>query len=274
MTVRRDQATLTSAQCKAFTDAVLALKKNGGYDPFVTTHLNFMSSDSDSGQRTAHRAPSFLPWHRQFLLDFELALQKINPAVSLPYWDWTTARKTNTAPWTATFLGGNGRSSDGKVTTGPFAYANGKWPLNVRTDSRPFLRRELGAATTLPTAAQRNKVIAVTPYDSAPYNSASATGFRNQLEGWRGPDLHNRVHDWVGGTMSTGDSPNDPAFWLHHCYIDKLWADWQTAHPGAGYLPVAATPKVIALYDPMPPWNSATRRPVDLLDHRPFYTYA
>ena len=22
-------------------------------------------------------------------------------------------------------------------------------------------------------------------------------------------------------------SPNDPLFWLHHCYIDKLWAEWQ-----------------------------------------------
>ncbi|HET9516805.1 MAG TPA: tyrosinase family protein [Actinoplanes sp.] len=272
MTVRRNQATLTYTERKAFVDAVLALKKSGGYDPFVATHLEYMSRDSDAGARVAHRAPSFLPWHRQFLLNFERALQKINPAVFLPYWDWTTARATNSAPWLASFMGGNGRSGDGQVTTGPFAYATGRWTLNVRTDSRPFLRRQMGSVTSLPTATQRAQVIAAMPYDSEPYNSASATGFRNQLEGWRGPDLHNRVHVWVGGTMAGGDSPNDPVFWLHHCYIDKLWADWQAAHPGAGYLPTATTLNVIALNDLIPPWN--TYRPIDLLDHRRFYTYA
>lgn len=22
-------------------------------------------------------------------------------------------------------------------------------------------------------------------------------------------------------------SPNDPVFFLHHCFVDKIWADWQ-----------------------------------------------
>jgi tyrosinase len=271
MIVRKDQSALTGVQRQAFTDAVLELKQSGGYDPFVLTHLDYMSADQDNGYRVAHRAPSFLPWHRQFLMAFEQELRNIDPSVTLPYWNWTTARGTSSGPWVSTILGGNGRSSDGKVTTGPFAYATGNWPLTVRIDDRPFLRRALGAAASLPTATQVNKVLGLTPYDAAPWNSGSVKGFRNQLEGWQGSDPHNRVHNWVGGTMTGGDAPNDPAFWLHHCYIDKLWADWQAAHPGYGYLPATATANVIALNDPMPPWN--TKRPADLLNHKPYYLY-
>ena len=25
---------------------------------------------------------------------------------------------------------------------------------------------------------------------------------------------------------------HDPIFWLHHANIDRLWAQWQQAHPG------------------------------------------
>jgi tyrosinase len=44
--------------------------------------------------------------------------------------------------------------------------------------------------------------------------------------------FHNRLHVLVGGTMVTSASPADPIFWLHHAFIDKIWADWQLLHPG------------------------------------------
>ena len=110
---------------------------------------------------------------------------------------------------------------------GPFAASTGNWPINVRIDGRTYLRRSLGGAVRqLPTRAEVDSVLAMSTYDMAPWNSAS-DGFRNHLEGWRGVNLHNRVHVWVGGQMGTGVSPNDPVFWLHHAFIDKLWADWQ-----------------------------------------------
>ena len=89
--------------------------------------------------------------------------------------------------------------------------------------------------------------------------------------GWRGPGLHTRVHDWAGGTMTSGASPNDPMFGLHHCYLDSLWARWRPAHPTAGYLSATRTAGVVALDEPMPPCNDATPR--DMLDHTRFYRY-
>ncbi|MFQ6200095.1 tyrosinase family protein, partial [Streptomyces sp. NPDC000405] len=57
----------------------------------------------------------------------------------------------------------------------------------------------------------------------------------------------------------------------HHCFIDKLWADWQRMHPTSGYLPTGGTTNVVDLKDTMRPWNNVT--PADMLDHTKFYTY-
>ena len=40
-------------------------------------------------------------------------------------------------------------------------------------------------------------------------------------------DLHDTVHCRIGGTMCSNNSANAPEFFLHHAFIDKIWADWQ-----------------------------------------------
>ncbi|MEW2579957.1 tyrosinase MelC2 [Streptomyces syringium] len=271
MAVRKNQASLTATEKRNFVNALLELKKSGRYDDLVRTHNQFIMSDTDSGDRVGHRSPSFLPWHRQFLIQFEKELQTVDASVTLPYWDWTVDRTTTASIWGADFLGGNGRPRDAQVTTGPFAYSGGRWTVTVNVDSRPYLQREMGAGVAqLPTRAEVDSVLAMATYDMAPWNSSS-NGFRNHLEGWRGVNLHNRVHVWMGGQMSSGVSPNDPVFWLHHCFIDKLWTQWQRAHPTSTYLPAAGTANVVDLGDTMRPWNNVT--PADMLDHTRFYTY-
>ena len=40
-------------------------------------------------------------------------------------------------------------------------------------------------------------------------------------------NFHDAVHCRVSGTMCTDDSANAPEFFLHHAFIDKIWANWQ-----------------------------------------------
>jgi tyrosinase len=52
---------------------------------------------------------------------------------------------------------------------------------------------------------------------------------------------HNTMHIWIGGLpdanhqgdmLSNLTAGFDPIFWSHHGNLDRLWAEWQTMHPG------------------------------------------
>jgi tyrosinase len=270
---RKNQATLSDDEKTRFVAAVLALKANGKYDQYVREHRDSMQP----AEHWAHRGPAFFPWHREFLRRFELDLQSVDSSVTLPYWDWSVDQAPPSWPFTEEFLGRNGTSDErfpGKVVDGPFAFDGpNRWTLNVvpapPENTANYLRRELGThAGSLPTPAAVTDALCKTPYDVAPWHETSPSGFRNRLEGWipaNGPWLHNRVHEWVGGSMRPATSPNDPVFFLNHCFVDKLWVDWQVQHPGEGYLPSSGAHAGHNLNDLMKPWNNV--RPANVLDH-------
>ncbi|MCQ9136288.1 tyrosinase family protein [Streptomyces hilarionis] len=285
--IRKDVSTLTAAERRRFVNALLALKKRGEYDAFVRMHIDHYVSDGEGGLRSAHMAPSFLPWHRRFLLDLETALRRVDPSVTVPYWDWTRDRATTAAPWTKDLLGGNGRRSDHQVTTGPFAYAAGNWTIKENVTDGTFLTRDLGRAADpidLPGRSDVETALADPAYDVSPWDSTAARGFRNRLEGWGSGSgsaawrNHNRVHRWVGGVMLGGASVNDPVFWLHHAFVDLLWTRWQSRHSEHRYLP-AEPPgpasrqyrRVVARHEKLPPWNVT---PDQLEDASRIYRYA
>ncbi|MEU1147946.1 tyrosinase family protein [Streptomyces sp. NPDC005863] len=284
---RRNQSSLSRAERRRFVDAVLKLKRRGQYDEFVRTHIDFYVSDGDRELRVAHMAPSFFPWHRRFLLEFERALQKIDAGVTVPYWDWTKNRTTGGSLWGADLMGGNGRRSDRQVMTGPFAHKNGNWTIKEDVTDGEFLTRDLGRSqdpVDLPTPRDLEWAMADGRYDVEPWDSTSPEGFRNKLEGWtsaQGKERwrnHNRVHRWVGGHMLGGASVNDPVFWLNHAFVDLLWDRWQRRHPrSAPYLPARPPElgddqyqRIVARHEPMPPWDVA---PDALLSHKGQYTY-
>ncbi|MFG3499268.1 tyrosinase family protein [Streptomyces sp. NPDC047928] len=284
---RKNQRDLTAAERRTFVGAVLELKRAGRYDDFVRTHIDYYNADGDGGLRAAHMTPSFLPWHRQYLLDFERELRRVDPAVTIPYWDWTRDNTPAASLWGEDFMGGNGRRGDLQVTTGPFAYTGGNWTINVGVTENRFLMRDFGRPAdpiALPTRSELAWATQETVYDAEPWNSASRSGLRNRLEGWaagRGNDRwrnHNRVHRWVGGSMLGGGAVNDPVFWLHHAFVDLVWSRWQRAHPKAGYLPAVPPPRgsaqhgrVVARDEPMPPWDVS---PAEVADHSGVYRYA
>ena len=250
MAVRKNQAALSAPEKQKFVQAVLALRaeKRGNtntYDRYVWEHRDTAPTDPATGEPSpdyAHAGPAFFPWHREYLHRFEADLQRISgdPNLGLPYWDWSVDQAPPSWPFTADFLGGNGRDSDGKVLDGEFAFdarKDGdpkKWVLNVRIEAEEptnYLRRQFGKdpdGTSLPTPEDVRAALRATPYDVDPWNSSSQSGFRNIAEGFFGgpppqkPQMHNRVHVWVGGSMGPMTSPNDPVFFLHHCFVDKL----------------------------------------------------
>lgn len=210
MGVRKNASTLSAAEKANFIAAVQQVKANGRYDQYVIQHRDLFEVG-------IHRNPIFLPWHREFLLQFELDLQRVDPTVTLPYWDWTIDRSIGPPIWSNDFMGGNGEAPDNRVTTGPFGFPG--WVLNITDppfDPGPALRRQLGGGT-LPTASQVSSTLASTPYST----------FRANAEQF----AHNTVHVFIGGSAATASSPNDPAFFLLHCNLDRLWAEWQRLHP-------------------------------------------
>ena len=274
MAVRKNQSELTPQERENFVNALLQLKADGTYDEFVQTHVDAMKPATPqnvpmSVRNAAHRGPSFLPWHREYLRRFELALQEIDPSVSLPYWDWTVDNSPSSSIWNGDFMGGDGSGLERVVSTGPFAHKAGNWILKVNTSpsAGPELKRQFGVfGTSLPSTADVEDCISVTPYDSSPWDRTSNPSFRNLLEGWIGPSqIHNRVHGWVGGSMLPGSSPNDPIFFLHHCNVDRLWAIWQSQHTNENYLPVSGGPAGHNLNDSMFPWGGTTT-PASVLD--------
>lgn len=176
-----------------------------------------------------HRSSHFLPWHRELLVRFEAELKKKHADVTIPYWDSTTDRNPSDPLWSENFLG----------------QFNAAWGLG----------RVLGGSVTLPTNSLVATNQARTTYDT----------FWPELE----TRIHNPPHVWVGGVMSTARSPGDPVFYMHHCWIDLLWARWQQAHPGAPFVSSGAG---AGLNDALMGWPGRT--PAHVLDHHALgYSY-
>ena len=293
-----------------FRNAVVALKaapsqlpsphtQNNRYDDYVYIHQQSMAghASSDPGPHPGHKGPMFFPWHREFLRRFENDLRTVSgdPSICLPYWDFShdQAPADPGYPFFDEFLGGNGVGASHIVQTGVFAQANG-WTLNL--GSSPALLREFatstgGLAPTLPLHSSITTALAETTYDSPDFNwSVPANdSFRNQIEGWVGPEpdinIHNRVHVWVGGSMLPSTSPNDPVFFLNHAKEDELWAVWMQKHPAVPhYLPndsftlPAGHTHLKRLSDHMEGLaeyfgGGTIDRPIDLLDHKAITWY-
>jgi len=302
MGCRKNQANLTAAEKAAFVNALVKLKTvvssqlHPGdpnlhrYDDYVETHMNSMMlmGGADRIPGWAHRGPAFFPWHREMLRHLELDLQKIDPSVTLPYWDWTVDQLNTAAPWTDDFMGAMDSTTD-EVKTGPFN--SGVWVKKIFEpgDSDPKLRRALGRsafgalATVLPSHAQvygASGALTETPYDFSPWNDGTSPSFRDRAEGWHGlGSIHNRVHLWVGGSMLPSTSPNDPIFFLHHCNVDRLLSQWQRQHPIETYHPTGSGGEVGApghnlndalLFNDMgqpSPWTPVSTTPAQLWHH-------
>jgi len=249
------------------------------WDRFVAWHHSAMG--------IAHRTPLFLPWHRMMLRTLErlIATAVGNPAFGLPYWDWAADGQLTPAQQLTSNVWNN--NCMGSAASGPGSFTLAAFPIRLATNMSASLvqvnralRRERGLVINdLPTKPNVQGCLTQTPYDAPMWNIA-AVGFRNRVEGWfvPRPQLHNRVHVWVGGNlgdMSPSSSPNDPIFYLNHCNIDRIWEAWMVAN-GRQYQPGATTgPAGQRINSPMPsPFAPAPfLKPAQVLNMTAVYTY-
>ncbi|NOT76950.1 MAG: tyrosinase family protein [Cyclobacteriaceae bacterium] len=151
----------------------------------------------------------FLPWHRAYLQCLEKIIRDVTatPTFALPYWDWTTNRSIPAPFWNGTLMDatrevtqvsklpdesvGKAKVMDGIFKETVFELFGSFMPRNQNSID-PSWQRGRGTKSTLEH----------TPHDD--------------------------VHVWISGNMGAMFSPRDPIFWLHHCNIDRVWADWNS----------------------------------------------
>ncbi|HEU0054345.1 MAG TPA: tyrosinase family protein [Longimicrobium sp.] len=148
----------------------------------------------------------FLPWHRAYVLAFENLIRDIlqKPDFGLPYWNWTKDPRIP-GPFFQGNLVDNTRIR-GPNDVLPPSYVGQPVIDDImrQTDFELFASFKPIGQNSLERRWQR------------------ASGAKALLE--RTP--HDQTHVWVNGNMVTMMSPLDPIFWLHHCNIDRLWAQW------------------------------------------------
>lgn len=200
--VRKDVSTLANNDpiLEAYRDAISQMQGLGSGDP-----RNWNAQASIHNNFCPHGNWFFLPWHRGYLLAFESIIRKLsgNAGFALPYWNWTCQRAVPAPFW-----------ESGSVLNHS--------PRAITSTSQA----DIGIVG----AANINAIMAQTNFETFASGFATALrgggGFTGQLEG--GP--HNYIHGtFIRGTMATYLSPLDPIFWLHHCNLDRLWFDWNSA---------------------------------------------
>ena len=218
-----------------------------GYQSQV--HGSFVAADdwpSHDGRRAvwhqcAHNHWFFLPWHRAYLLEFELVARELirelgGPADEwgLPYWNYSDYLSRPEAPALPLALRGE-VLPDGVEVPGVEPDGEGRLPNPLFDPTRvmtagPETGTQGGAelwadasdALTRPHFANRQDRSLVS--FGGGYLETLAQFHRADEMGMLDGQPHGSVHGQVGGSMWMFESAGlDPAFWMHHNNIDRLW---------------------------------------------------
>jgi tyrosinase len=204
----------------------------------------FLDGHNTAADGEIHGRPSFLPWHRAFILDLERRLQKEDSSVTLPYW-----RFELTAPnvFISEFMGGSPNSA-GRVD---LSASN---PLQSWTiGATPGIFREPNFNTSNSAPSLNNEIQTL----------ALGTIFSEfrRMEG----NPHGSAHVAFSGRIrSPSTATQDPLFFMLHCNVDRLWAKWQLANnrfdpTNVNAYSGGASPRAgDAPTDTMWPWNDET----------------
>jgi len=167
-----------------------------------------------------HASWYFLPWHRAYLYAFEELIREFSgdEQFALPYWDWSREYSLPGPFW------GNGNPLNNPPRPGE----SGSGRKSGLTPSSQIPQSDIDRFVGPNVISQ---ILGISDFETFAGgkvdNLDDMSGFQGRLE--NAP--HNFIHRWVGGDMASGGSPYDAIFWLHHCNIDRLWAEWVRHNP-------------------------------------------
>jgi tyrosinase len=167
-----------------------------------------------------HGELEFLHWHRHYIRFFETICAKLsgNSEFALPYWNWSKNSGRIPTPFF------DRPELNVEHWNDPGQYVGKAWG-RIDTVGRRGLDKTHGLMDD-PSRAGAFTLATINRIKQLP----SIDLFRPALEG----QPHNTAHVMTGATksgkgghMGSGLSPLDPIFWLHHCMVDRVWAEWQ-----------------------------------------------
>jgi tyrosinase len=213
--VRRDVMDMADND-RFFSDYAKAVQKM--HD--LSDGRNWLAQAKIHADHCHHGEVEFLHWHRHYIRFFEKICVELsqNPEFALPYWNWS--------------------KNSGRLPT-PFF---DRPELNVEhwNDPGKYVGAAWGPIDTVGRRGlDKSHGLIDDPIRGGSFTLATINGIKQlptidlfwpSLEG----TPHNTAHVVAGATktgkgghIGSGLSPLDPIFWLHHCMVDRVWAEWQ-----------------------------------------------
>ncbi|CAG2108021.1 unnamed protein product [Medioppia subpectinata] len=208
--VRKDIKCLSKREMSDLIDVFKELYANGVMDLYSLVHGSYWPS--------IHKFSEAVPWHRWHINQFEREMRKINPKITLPYWEYITdfAAPEKSSIW-KTFGRAGGRHNGYCVPDGAFAYQRVQYP------NPHCLQRQWNTNKTMPVWEPPEWVTSLT-------QTSKTWGDFAQLLGY---SAHFKIHLHVGGyegEMSDIWATNDPVFYIFHAHVaDYAILKWQLA---------------------------------------------
>ncbi len=199
--IRKNFTEMTAAEQDAYVGALNRLPNALVYLDVVQDIERWWTNSSyvGIGPNMDCSTSQYLPFMRMTLWEMENALQHKNPKLTVPYWNWMQ----------------NNSPSDGLFTS---FVPQSRIPWTFSRDLGVY---NANNGIPLPTASDVASVQTSSVFcDDYNYDNS----FRERLENevtWNGLM-------WLGGNSYT--STLDPASYMYHAMIDKIWSQWSAAH--------------------------------------------
>ncbi|KAJ3215346.1 hypothetical protein HDU67_000561 [Dinochytrium kinnereticum] len=270
---------LSNSEKQAFIDAIkrLATRPISGqytdpnrisYGDFVVTHTN--------NAFWAHANAQFYVYHRAMLAMWERALATVGWTKGAVYWDWSAVSQNWWESDVFNWFGSQGTGIDRCLTNGEFRA--GVYNVSKEPATGPGQIRDY---TGNPTCLRR----CGSPGQPITDASALTTIFEGATDytSFRGDDsrnFHAIGHIVVGGIgCDFGNfyfSPNDPLFYLHHAFVDKVWWKWQNLCPNfkSDYEGFLASGEAVSPDQRLDSWPWSSGQMLDTTGGPLCYTYS